>query len=124
MYSSPLSFSKQVPPLRHGLESQAWERMAQLNEHETKRHRLKNLCTQANKKKQGLRSFRRQTMFWRLPFLCANLATLSTLASLSKLCIRKIAKDESRSSVIVLRSEVFILFIELKLRSSAQAEIG
>ena len=41
-----------------------------------------------------------------------------------KVCICKIAKDESRSSVIVLRSEVFILFIELKLRSSAHAEIG
>ena len=38
----------------------------------------------------------------------------------------KIAKDdhESRSSVIVLRSEVFSLFIELKLHSAAHAEIG
>ena len=41
LFSAFVSFfvSKQVPPLRHGLESQAWERMAQLNEHETIRHR-------------------------------------------------------------------------------------
>ena len=52
MYSFPLSSSEQVPPLRHGLESQVWERMAQLNEHETIRHLYlkKALCTQANKK--------------------------------------------------------------------------
>ena len=52
MYSFPLSSSKQVPPLRHGLESQAWERMEQLNERETIRNLYfkKNLCAQANKK--------------------------------------------------------------------------
>ena len=43
-----------------------------------------------------------------LPFCCVNLVTLTTLY------ICKLDKDESRSSVIVLRSEVFILFIAIE----------
>ena len=60
----------------------------------------------------------------RLSLCCANWSsTLSTLISFS-LWMCNIANDERRWSVIVFRSGVFNLFIELKLRSAAHADTG
>ena len=60
----------------------------------------------------------------RLSLCCANWSrTLSTLIFFS-LWMCSIANDERRSSVIVFRSGVFNLFIELKLRSAAHADTG
>ena len=60
-------------------------------------------------------------------FLCVVFvslsSTLSTLISFS-LWMRNIANDERRWSVIVFRSGVFNLFIELKLHSAAHADTG
>ena len=59
-----------------------------------------------------------------LSLCCANWSsTLSTLISFS-LWMRNIASDERRWSVIVFRSGVFNLFIELKLHSAAHADTG
>ena len=61
----------------------------------------------------------------RLSLCCANWSrTLSTLIFFFLVDVQYCYNDERRSSVIVFRSGVFNLFIELKLRSAAHADTG
>ena len=60
------------------------------------------------------------------PQACAQqrFSFYSTVITYKQRARRNIANDERRSSIIVFRSGVFNLFIELKLRSAAHADTG